>query len=682
MKPHKFYEFTIAFKYLIPKRKSLSTSLISLMSVFVISLVVWLILVFLSVTAGIEKNWIYKLTALNAPLRILPTNSYHSSYYYQIDRISSKSNFACKTISEKACSEFLDPYLPGEDMEIPHFWPKPEMNKGKRIDIVKELYSILKKRNDLIFDDFELSGALMKLDLFRTMKSENLYLDEERISSLSQMSYILSLAGKNPNLSSLNVEITPNDLNNLLTYIERTNNDAKDTVDRNVLHRFFDNVKIDKLISQKGFIIPHSFLAKKSFEGYYSFESSSIILSQDPKTKFVGFEKGTIYFEESPIFKTEENRTIDLSQDIIVLSNEPIIFQASLFEPSLENLKRINDIEFKITGTLQGKELSGKLSYNNLKIFEARPKTDFVTPPSYEPFWIYKADNQYFLPKTDAAAVLIPKSFKESGVLIGDQGHFSFATRTIASDQEEQIPIYVAGFYDPGILSIGNRCILVDKNVTKTIFASNSSFMPDNVPPNGIFIWNDDLTKIDKLKEELTEDLAKDNLQKYWKVETYKEYEFAKDLMQQFQSDKLLFTLIAIIIILVACSNIISLLMLLVNDKKKEIATLQAMGATKMSIAIIFAICGITMGVISSLLGTFGAILTLKHLDLLVNFLSLIQGHAAFNSAFFGEKLPNTLSIEALLFIIIVTPLISLLAGIIPAVKSCKLAPSQVLRSD
>ena len=61
------------------------------MSVFVISLVVWLVLVFLSITSGIEKNWLSKLTSLHAPIRISPTEEYYQSYYYNIDSISSKS---------------------------------------------------------------------------------------------------------------------------------------------------------------------------------------------------------------------------------------------------------------------------------------------------------------------------------------------------------------------------------------------------------------------------------------------------------------------------------------------------------------------------------------------------------------------------------------------------------------
>src|ERR1700691_5598023 len=96
------FEFSVAKKYLIPKKKQLSVSLIALMSVGVISLVVWLVLVFLSVTQGIEKSWLEKLTTLNAPLRITPTHSYFSSYYYNVDSISQRSSYTHKTIGEKA----------------------------------------------------------------------------------------------------------------------------------------------------------------------------------------------------------------------------------------------------------------------------------------------------------------------------------------------------------------------------------------------------------------------------------------------------------------------------------------------------------------------------------------------------------------------------------------------------
>ncbi|MFA5250877.1 MAG: FtsX-like permease family protein, partial [Parachlamydiales bacterium] len=212
---------------------------------------------------------------------------------------------------------------------------------------------------------------------------------------------------------------------------------------------------------------------------------------------------------------------------------------------------------------------------------------------------------------------------------------------------------------------------------------TNANLSLEGLCNNGLFVWFDDFSKkTDKIKAELVQEFKNRGLAAFWKVQTYKEYEFSKDLLQQFQSDRLLLTLIAVIIIIVACSNIISLLMLLVNDKKKEIAILQSMGASKASIALIFGFCGFITGLLSTLIGTLAAIFTLRHLNLLVDFLSLIQGHTAFNAAFFGTSLPNALSLDALVFVAIVTPIIALSAGLIPALKACQLHPSSILRGE
>jgi lipoprotein-releasing system permease protein len=152
--------------------------------------------------------------------------------------------------------------------------------------------------------------------------------------------------------------------------------------------------------------------------------------------------------------------------------------------------------------------------------------------------------------------------------------------------------------------------------------------------------------------------------------------------LQQLKSEKHLFTLLATIIILVACSNIISMLIILVNDKKTEIGILRSMGATSSSIALIFGICGIVMGILGSLLGIICAIITLQNLQPLINLLSRLQGHDMFNPLFFGETLPTDLSFEALVFVVIATGFISLVAGLVPALKASLLRPSAILRSE
>lgn len=469
------FELAVAFKYLIPRRKSLSTALISFLSVFVISLVVWLVLVFLSVTAGIEKNWLNKLTSLHAPIRISPTDAYYRSYYYQIDSLAAASHYSLKTIGEKGESALSDPYAADADVEIPPLWPKKEAT-----DLVKTAFHELAVLG-LTYQDYEISSALLRLN-------------RPGGSVLSQMSYLLSYPTQNPKFPSL------------------------------------------------------------------------------------------------------------------IIESEPV----------------------------SGPEIP----------------------------------------------LLLPKSYKESGVKIGERGTLSYAATTAVSSQEQRIPVKVSGFYDPGLLSIGNKCIIVPPLVTRTIHASSQTFSPDGTPTNGIFVWFEDLGSAPSIKEKIREKFEQAGISPYWKIDTYRDFEFSKDLMLQFQSDRTLLLLIAAIILLVACCNIISLLVLLVNDKKKEIAILQSMGASFRSIAAIFGLCGVAMGALSCLIGGGLAIFTLKHLNSLVSFLSALQGHPPFNPAFFGQTLPNQLSGEAFLFVLFMTPILSLVAGLIPAIQASRIRPSSVLRSE
>ena len=65
-----------------------------------------------------------------------------------------------------------------------------------------------------------------------------------------------------------------------------------------------------------------------------------------------------------------------------------------------------------------------------------------------------------------------------------------------------------------------------------------------------------------------------------------------------------------------------------------------------------------------------------------VGLLSALQGHNAFNPAFFGNTLPNELSTQALVFVLLVTPVLSILAGVIPAIKASRIRSSHVLRAE
>ena len=222
--------------------------------------------------------------------------------------------------------------------------------------------------------------------------------------------------------------------------------------------------------------------------------------------------------------------------------------------------------------------------------------------------------------------------------------------------------------------------MIVPQEVTSVIRAAYKQ--DDLVQGNGINVRFRDLDRADEVKARLQKAFEAAGIASYWKVETYREYDFTKDVIQQLSSEKNLFTLLATIIIVVACSNIISMLIILVNDKKLEIGILRSMGATSGSIAAIFGLCGIVMGVLGSAIGILAALFTLRHLQVLVNVISKIQGYDLFNPLYYGETLPSQLSWEAIAFVIATTAFVSLISGLVPAIKASMMRPSAILRAE
>jgi lipoprotein-releasing system permease protein len=685
------FELSVALKYLIPRKRQLSVSLIALLSVVVISLVVWLVLVFLSVTEGIERGWLQKLTTLNAPLRITPTHHYYSSYYYQIDAISGRSDYSLKNIAEKAQTENSDPYNPWEDGELPIRFPQPDLSTdGTLSDPVKGLFKILsdikKSHSDLVFQDFELSGALLRLQLLRPGHEMP---DTGSQGYLTQVSYLASLPDKCPGLSSLLLPPREKDLNHLLylalhsTELSRQDSPAlilkaPKEIAQNRIHAFLEHVKIKQLKPYHSFWqLPPSFLPlNQTFEGIVHDRNGSISRIDLPLEK----EKTDQTFgKRVKIWKNDYNFILEdeKGEQQKLLLNTPLLVDGPILF-NVEGILETDPLLFKVQAFLQGISFKGVLGIDGMEIAQA----DFLSQKmsSLAP-WIYQ---QKLLPINEEkeTGILLAKSFLDHGVMIGDRGYLSYASTTSSATQEHRLPIFVSGFYDPGILSIGNKCVLVPPFVTRTINASTTSFNLDKTQSNGILVWFDDLREAGEIKNEILAALKIQDLDKYWKVTTFREYEFAKDLLEQFQSDKYLFALVGVIILIVACCNIISLLVLLVNDKKREIGILQAMGASNLSIAAIFGSCGMAMGILSSIIGTIAAVFTLHYIDNVVQLLSFIQGHDAFNTTFFGKSLPDTLSHNALTFILLMTPLLSLLAGLVPAIKACRLRPSAILRSE
>lgn len=705
------FELSVASKYLIPRRRQLSVSIISLISVLVISLVVWLIVVFFSVTDGLEKNWVQKLTALTAPVRITPTNAYYSSYYYQIDSISEASGYSHKTIREKQEAGKSNPYDPQYDQEIPQFWATGDLDsQGNLKDLVQLAYVSVNEIKDvpgIKAQDFELTASHINIGLQREIAVAHPANFQEGAvqTSLSYPSYLGNFVPDNSLLKQTLLPIETADINNYLRLIAIDNNDANPDeqlkekkifppeILQERLHRFFDAVKVDQLRPKAmGWTIPYTLLKDNvDLEGLAIFKDTHLMRILIPSTvnhndallKTIAEQNlkavpGKVSINTGSFLWLREGEIdpVKLPPSIPLIVVDQINIKADLDRRSLDTAKKLEDVFFDVEIPLQTKILTARVPYRGLEI------ASFQFNPGVEAPWVHQSNGLYILPEDPhvGEGILLPKSFKTAGVLIGDRGTLSYLSPTVSLLQEQYVPVFVAGFYDPGIIPIGGKFILANGNVTSLI---RSSHQPDDKTAltNGINVRFDSIDQADKVKQQIIAAFDAKGISRYWDVQTYREYEFTKEIMHELQSQKNLFMLIAVVIILVACSNIISMLVILVNDKKVEIGILRAMGASSKSIALIFGLAGAAIGILGSVIGIAMAIFTLHHLDILVGLLSTLQGHEMFSRTFYGNALPSELSYEALFFVIMATLFMSLLAGIVPAVKACMVKPSTILRS-
>ena len=137
------------------------------------------------------------------------------------------------------------------------------------------------------------------------------------------------------------------------------------------------------------------------------------------------------------------------------------------------------------------------------------------------------------------------------------------------------------------------------------------------------------------------------------------------------------------LIILVAAFNIISSMIMLVNDKNKNIALLRTLGMTKGNIMRIFLICGSSIGIVGTFLGLGIGVLFSANINNIKIWLESFVGVTLFNPAiYFLSTLPSKIFISDVVVIVFMSLILSILATIYPALKASKYNPAEILRYE
>jgi lipoprotein-releasing system permease protein len=137
-----------------------------------------------------------------------------------------------------------------------------------------------------------------------------------------------------------------------------------------------------------------------------------------------------------------------------------------------------------------------------------------------------------------------------------------------------------------------------------------------------------------------------------------------------------------IVVIGVACFNIVSTLVIAVKDKQRDIAILKTLGATNRLIKHIFIWYGVISGLIGSLIGVILGVILSWQLSNIMGFLESLMGHKILNSnIYFIDFLPSEIHFFDVAIVFITAMLLSLIASYYPAKRACKIEPARILNS-
>ncbi|HFQ5373811.1 TPA: lipoprotein-releasing ABC transporter permease subunit LolE [Vibrio vulnificus] len=166
-------------------------------------------------------------------------------------------------------------------------------------------------------------------------------------------------------------------------------------------------------------------------------------------------------------------------------------------------------------------------------------------------------------------------------------------------------------------------------------------------------------------------------------------YVYLRSWQQQFgflyrdiQLVRTIMYLVMVLVIGVACFNIVSTLMMAVKDRASEIAILRTMGAGDGLIKRIFVWQGVFSGVLGSVLGSVVGVLVALNLTTLIKGLERVIGHQFLSGdIYFVDFLPSQLRLADVLLVSGTAIVLSIVATWYPAARAAKLKPAAVLSS-
>ena len=154
-----------------------------------------------------------------------------------------------------------------------------------------------------------------------------------------------------------------------------------------------------------------------------------------------------------------------------------------------------------------------------------------------------------------------------------------------------------------------------------------------------------------------------------------------KDMLNALTTERTMMFFILFFIVLVAAFGIMSALITFIVQKTREIGMLKALGATPMSVALLFLAQSLVVGVLGVLSGLGAGMLALRYRNEFLRFMNDVMGFNLFPSSIYQlRELPAEVVVSDVTVICGVSLVLCILAGVLPALRAAWLQPVEALR--